>query len=90
MRQLTRCFWSLVITVAFSSSTIAENWPGWRGPRGDGTCTEKGLSTTWSTTENVAWKIALPERGNSTPVVWGDRVFVTQAIEKENREAAVT
>lgn len=85
MRQLTRCFWSLVITVAFSSSTIAENWPGWRGPRGDGTCTEKGLSTTWSTTENVAWKIALPERGNSTPVVWGDRVFVTQAIEKENR-----
>ena len=85
MRQLTRCFWSLVITVTFSTSTIAENWPGWRGPRGDGTCTEKGLPTTWSTTENVAWKIALPERGNSTPVVWGDRVFVTQAIEKENR-----
>jgi outer membrane protein assembly factor BamB len=85
MRQLTGCFWSLVITVAFSSSTIAENWPGWRGPRGDGTCTEKGLPTTWSTTENVAWKIALPERGNSTPVVWGDRVFVTQAIEKERR-----
>ena len=85
MRQLTRCFWSLVITVAFSSSTIAENWPGWRGPRGDGTCAEKGLPTTWSTTENVAWKIALPERGNSTPVVWGDRVFVTQAIEKEGR-----
>lgn len=85
MRQLTRCFWSLVITVTFSTSTIAEDWPGWRGPRGDGTCTEKGLPTTWSTTENVAWKIALPERGNSTPVVWGDRVFVTQAIEKENR-----
>ena len=85
MRQLTRCFWSLVITVTFSTSTIAENWPGWRGPRGDGTCTEKGLPTTWSTTENVAWKIALPERGNSTPVVWGDRVFVTQAIEKEGR-----
>ncbi|MCX7420645.1 MAG: PQQ-binding-like beta-propeller repeat protein [Planctomycetia bacterium] len=85
MRQLTHCFWSLVITVAFSSSTIADNWPGWRGPRGEGTCAEKGLPSTWSTTENVAWRIALPERGNSTPVVWGNRVFVTQAIEKEGR-----
>jgi outer membrane protein assembly factor BamB len=35
--------------------------------------------------ENVAWKVALPDRGNSTPVVWGDKVFVTQAIEKEGK-----
>ena len=57
----------------------AESWPQWRGPRGDGTCAEKGLPT-WSSTENVAWKVPLPERGNSTPIVWQDRVFVTQAV----------
>jgi outer membrane protein assembly factor BamB len=75
----------MVVVVALESSAIAENWPAWRGPRGDGTCLETGLPTKWSATENVAWKTPLPERGNSTPIVWGDRVFVTQAIEKEGR-----
>lgn len=63
----------------------AENWPMWRGPRGDGATTESGLPRSWSTTENVLWKTPLPERGNSTPVVWGAKVFVTQALEKEGR-----
>ena len=39
----------------------------------------------WSTNENVRWRVSLPERGNSTPIVWRDRVFITQAIEKEGR-----
>ena len=79
-----RWLW-LVIVLVLSVSANADNWPAWRGPRGDGTCTEKGLPISWSTTENVVWKVKLPERGNSTPIVWGDRVFVTQAIEKEGR-----
>lgn len=62
-----------------------ENWPAWRGPHGDGTCDERGLPTTWSRTERVAWKTPLPERGNSTPIVWEDRVFLTQSLEKEGR-----
>ena len=57
----------------------------WRGPNGDGTCSEKGLPEKWSATDNVAWKTRLPDRGNSTPVIWGGKVFVTQAIEKEGR-----
>ncbi|MDB6074984.1 MAG: hypothetical protein JWO89_2624 [Verrucomicrobiaceae bacterium] len=61
----------------------ADNWPSWRGPHNDGTCDEKGLPLNWSATENVAWKADLPDRGNSTPVVWGDKVFVTQAVEKD-------
>ena len=77
--------WFLVLIVVATSSANAENWPGWRGPRGDGTCAEQGLPTAWSTTDNVVWKVKLPERGNSTPVVWGERVFVTQSIENENR-----
>ena len=67
------------------ATASAENWPQWRGPRGDGTCTERGLPVRWSKTENVAWKVPLPERGNSTPIVWGDRVFLTQALAREHR-----
>jgi outer membrane protein assembly factor BamB len=63
----------------------AANWPGWRGPDGSGVTQERNLPLRWSATENVRWKIELPERGNSTPAVWGDRIFVTQAVQKENR-----
>ncbi len=56
----------------------AENWPAWRGPQGDGTTSETKLPLKWSPTENIKWKAALPEPGNSTPVVWGDRVLLTQ------------
>lgn len=45
-----------------------------------GICEEKGLPTKWSKTEHVKWRVALPERGNSTPIVWKDRVFVTQPV----------
>ena len=45
-----------------------------------GVSTETEIPLKWSATENVRWKVALPERGNSTPIVWGDRVFLTQAV----------
>jgi len=63
----------------------AADWPAWRGPHGDGLSDETGLPMHWSATENLAWSVELPERGNSTPVVWGEQVFITQAIEKEGR-----
>src|SRR6185369_10112319 len=63
----------------------AAHWPAWRGPHGDGQCDEKNLPLRWSTNENVRWRIPLPDRGNSTPVVWGSRVFVTQAVARESR-----
>ncbi len=85
MKSLARLAPSLAILVLSASFLSAANWPSWRGPTGDGVSTEKHLPTHWSPTENVRWKTPLPERGNSTPVVWGNRVFVTQAIEKENR-----
>ena len=49
----------------------------WRGFQGDGRTVETGFPRTWSTTENVTWKVPLPDRGNSTPVVWGDPVSYT-------------
>jgi outer membrane protein assembly factor BamB len=64
---------------------LAGNWPAWRGPEGTGVAHDPDVPLHWSDKQNVRWRAPLPDRGNSTPVVWGDRVFVTQAIEKENR-----
>ncbi|HSZ57150.1 MAG TPA: PQQ-binding-like beta-propeller repeat protein, partial [Tepidisphaeraceae bacterium] len=62
-----------------------ENWPSWRGPLGTGVCSEAGLPLRWDQNQNVVWRIPLPDRGNSTPAVWGDSVFITQAVQKDNR-----
>ncbi len=58
----------------------AENWPQWRGPLGTGVAQAGDYPVRFSGTENVAWKVKLPGRGSSTPVVWGDRIFVSCAI----------
>jgi outer membrane protein assembly factor BamB len=60
----------------------ADNWPAWRGSHGDGHSTETKLPLQWSATQNVRWKVPLPDEGNSSPIVWGDRVFITQASDK--------
>lgn len=59
----------------------AENWPGWRGPRGDGTALEPALPTRWSPTENIAWKQRIPGVGHASPIVWGDAVFLVTCLE---------
>ena len=55
-------------------------WPQFRGPTGSGVADESSLPERWSKTENIAWAIDIPGRGWSSPIVWGDRVFVTSAI----------
>jgi outer membrane protein assembly factor BamB len=57
----------------------AENWPGWRGPRGDGTSLETNVPIAWSASSNVLWKAALPGLGHASPIVWGDKAFVVAA-----------
>ena len=64
-----------VIVLASSGTVRAANWPGFRGPTGDGISQETKLPLKWSATENVRWKTPLPEGGNSSPVIWGNRVF---------------
>ncbi|CAA9414897.1 MAG: hypothetical protein AVDCRST_MAG64-2539, partial [uncultured Phycisphaerae bacterium] len=71
----------LLVSAGLASATRAEDWPGWRGPRGDGTSLETSLPTTWSDAENVVWKVPIPGTGHSSPVVLGDRVFLTTALE---------
>lgn len=72
----------LVPTLAVAENKVSENWPAWRGPRGDGTSRETGLPLRWSETENVRWKTPIPGTGHSSPVVWEDRIFLTSCIEK--------
>ena len=72
---------ALVIAMLVS----AENWPGWRGPSAQGVSTETGAPLAWSKERNLVWRTPLPGAGNSTPAVWGDRIFVTQAIKETNR-----
>jgi outer membrane protein assembly factor BamB len=57
----------------------AEDWPQFRGPRGDGTSRAVGLPLTWNRTQPVAWKTFIPGRGHSSPVVCGDRIWLTAA-----------
>jgi outer membrane protein assembly factor BamB len=73
----------LLFTLLFVAPMVrAENWPGWRGPTGQGHSAEKDLPLTWSDTENVKWKAPMPDRGNASPAIWGDHIFLTQATHK--------
>jgi outer membrane protein assembly factor BamB len=78
-RRLAVCTLCLASMGAWTTGARAENWPQWRGPRFDGTSQERGLPTTWSQTENVVWRTALPGPAGSTPAVWGERIFLTTA-----------
>jgi outer membrane protein assembly factor BamB len=78
--------WTITaLTLLLAGVASAEEWPGWRGPRGDGTSTEAGLPLRWSATENVRWKAAVPGIGHSSPIVWGDRIFLTSCREPEKQ-----
>jgi hypothetical protein len=59
------------------------NWPAWRGPSGQGISEEKNLPKEWSATKNIKWKTPIAGRGHSSPIVWGNRIFLTTAIEGE-------
>lgn len=61
---------------------FAQNWPGWRGD-GRGVSAEKNLPLKWSEEENVKWKTVIPGAGHSSPMVWGNRIFVTTAVAED-------
>src|SRR5882724_9486304 len=56
------------------------SWAQWRGPLGMGVSPTAQPPVEWSETKNIRWKTALPGKGHSTPIVWGERVFLTTAI----------
>ena len=62
-----------------SAAEAEENWPQWRGPTRNGISNETNLPVKWSQTENVLWKLPMPALSGSTPIVWGDRIFLNVA-----------
>ena len=65
------------------------NWPDFRGPAADGVSQVAGTPKAWSETENVKWKTAIHDHGHSTPVVWGDQIWLTTATKKGHKLYAV-
>ena len=76
---------SLTLLVISSLTVVgsAANWPQWRGPDGSGVSNEKNLPGEWSPAKNIKWKTAIDGRGHSSPIVWGNKIFVTTAVEGE-------
>jgi len=71
----------LLLLGAIAGTLNAADWPSWRGPSQDNTSPETRFPERWSKTEHVRWRTELPEAGNSSPIVWGDTVFITQALQ---------
>jgi outer membrane protein assembly factor BamB len=69
----------VLLWVATTAGASAEHWPQWRGPLLNGVSHEMGLPVRWSPTENIAWKLAMPDLSGATPIVWADRVFLNVA-----------
>ena len=70
----------LAVTLPIAATADAgENWPAWRGPHRDGVSAERNLPLRWDTEENITWKLALPEFSASTPIIWGDKIFLSVA-----------
>jgi outer membrane protein assembly factor BamB len=90
MNSLTIASIALLAGVLLTSAPTAQtgtpaadlnrHWPTWRGPAGIGTSTTANPPIEWSETKNVRWKVEIPGRGHSSPIVWGDRVYVTTAV----------
>lgn len=78
MNRMAYLFASLLLIAGIVN---AQNWPQFRGPNIQGHSSETGLPLKWSATENIAWKTELPGESWSSPIVWGDRVFVTTTTE---------
>src|SRR4029077_12696632 len=70
---------AILVFAAASASAADGDWPRWRGPNDDGMA-RGDAPLRWSDEEHIAWKAAVPGRGFSSPVVWGDRIFLTTAV----------
>ncbi len=83
---MKRCL-AILVLMLLPVAVYAEDWPAWRGPRLDGSSLEKNLPIKWTATENIAWRAEIPGIGHSSPIVHGDRVFVTTCLLKEQKRA---
>ena len=86
MSRLFRFTLLIALCAGWSVASQAGNWSSWRGDlAGTGIVRDGELPLKWDTKKNVRWRVPLPDRGNSTPIVWGDKVFITQATESDKQ-----
>jgi len=80
---------ALSCVVLVTPARANENWPQWRGPTGNGISDSKNLPTTWNlqTNENIVWKSELPSWSGSTPIIWGDHIFLTSPSQSDGNAA---
>ncbi len=76
---------AVMLTVWLTAGLVQaqEDWPHWRGPHHNGISDSIGLPMNWSMTENIVWKTPLPSWSAATPIIWGDRIFITSPSESE-------
>src|SRR5687768_13784050 len=78
------CIRPLVCFVAFTAAAYAaspdQNWPAWRGPLLNGVAPNADPPLEWSETKNVKWKVKVPGRGTSTPIIWENQIFLQTAV----------
>jgi outer membrane protein assembly factor BamB len=80
----------ILTTLVASTLAGAADWPRWRGPNADGVAPGASLPTKWSQTENVRWSAELPGWGTSSPVVFGNRLFVTSEVDLDGKKQLLT
>ena len=81
--MLSRCALLAALFGTFTVAAHADNWPSWRGPTQNGISTEKNVPVRWDKSENVAWRTELPGPSGATPVVWGDKIFLTTVADND-------
>jgi outer membrane protein assembly factor BamB len=87
---MKRCLPAVIAASILALPAVAGDWPGWRGPTHDGVVPDKGYPLEWSATKNIAWKTEIPGRGHSSPIIWGDRIFLTSCLEGSNPKDKTT
>lgn len=86
---LSRPLTVMVVALQVAATCFAEDWPGFRGLRGDGTSRESAVPTEWGPNQNVRWKVSLPKPSNGSPIVSNGRVFVAGCEDDAGKRRAL-
>src|SRR4051812_16157934 len=79
---MVRTIFLLYLILILPLTGASEDWPQFRGPTGQGHSLEQGLPLTWSETKNIAWRVAIPGKGWSSPVLQGEQIWLTTGVDE--------
>jgi len=71
---------TFLVTLALVAEPADEHWPQWRGPGSNGNAHDNNPPTEWSESKNIKWKLPVPGKGSSSPIIWGEQIFITTAV----------